>query len=932
MTDSERLLSFVAGQHRIEAAAGVDKGVTAAEAAEETGIWPDLAAAELKRLAEDKVLERRPGHPDRYGLLFQNNGGVKEKSPKGKKPQGQESESPEQPAFSRIIGADGSLRLQTGLAKAAAAYPPDGMHTLILGPSGVGKSLMAEEMWRFFCETRNPRPPALPFAVFNCAEYADNPQLLLAQIFGYVKGAFTGADSDHEGLVSQADGGVLFLDEIHRLPASGQEMFFTLLDKGIYRPLGGTATRHVRLMLIGATTESPDSFLLETFRRRIPVLLQLPSLEERPPKERLGIIICFLSEEARRIKLPIHVSAEAIRLLLHYKSVSNIGNLKNEIQICCAESYLHFQKGDKKDPFIEINVYSLSRKINLEAEGKSDIDSFLQSANLENGLVVTPEGGPAPVPGGDGFDIDFSYFVEERLRNYRNSLPGAPYEKSYAYEKIQDNLSVTISEIVRTVTNRLVEIAEHELGCHFERGIKYTLAVFLQQLLNIAKANRVISALSSVKASDDTADERAFFEVYRSIIEDPLSIRLTQGEINFISIILKQYRTRDTEDRVGLVLVALGASSASSIADFASQALMTNTIQAVNVPLDMTYNMLLTELCATVIRADRGCGVIVLADYSITKSLEKTLCDKTGVKCRVFPAISPMLAVEVYKNILTTKKIADEIYNDASDRYQREINHIINKNDEDDDVVMGFSMQDERNIIITYCITGLGSARLIRESLLQNPMISMTTDILTLGILDDISGAACRFGSRLKLIIGLINPHIEGVPFIPIENLPRGDMPKQVQYLLHGWNILDREGIPKLDEMSTEERLQLIRENIRYFAPSIVPSLVCDQADFITKLIAALYKMPLAPDVYVRIYIHTAAMLERITQPETIPPSDVVKDGIGKNKKFYAELRKIFRQFESKYNLTITDTEVYFYLIALPDPEGEKHSLEEVSL
>jgi transcriptional regulatory protein LevR len=73
-------------------------------------------------------------------------------------------------------------------------------------------------------------------------------------------------------------------------------------------------------------------------------------------------------------------------------------------------------------------------------------------------------------------------------------------------------------------------------------------------------------------------------------------------------------------------------------------------------------------------------------------------------------------------------------------------------------------------------------------------------------------------------------------------------------------------------------------------------------------------------------------MLERLTLPETISPPEAIKEGIGKNQKFYAELRKIFRQFESKYNLTITDMEVYFYLIALPDPEGEKQSLEEVSL
>ena len=61
-----------------------------------------------------------------------------------------------------------------------------------------------------------------PFVTFNCADYFNNPQLLLSQLFGHVKGAFTGADTDKIGLVEKANGGILFLDEVHRLPPDGQ--------------------------------------------------------------------------------------------------------------------------------------------------------------------------------------------------------------------------------------------------------------------------------------------------------------------------------------------------------------------------------------------------------------------------------------------------------------------------------------------------------------------------------------------------------------------------------------------------------------------------------------------------------------------------------------------------------------------------------------
>lgn len=106
--------------------------------------------------------------------------------------------------------------------------------------------MFAECMYHFAVDSKT-LPENAPFVAFNCADYAQNPQLLFGHIFGVKKGAYTGAENDTPGLISEADGGVLFLDEIHRLPPEGQEMLFTFIDKGIYRPLGesGRPTMHL---------------------------------------------------------------------------------------------------------------------------------------------------------------------------------------------------------------------------------------------------------------------------------------------------------------------------------------------------------------------------------------------------------------------------------------------------------------------------------------------------------------------------------------------------------------------------------------------------------------------------------------------------------------------------------------------------------------
>ena len=128
--------------------------------------------------------------------------------------------------FNSLVGHDSSLLNQIEQAKAALMYPPNGLHSLILGESGVGKTTFAHTMYEYALRAKGKNKKDFPIISFNCADYYNNPQLLLSQLFGHTKGAFTGADSDKVGLVEKANGGILFLDEVHRLPPDGQEMLF----------------------------------------------------------------------------------------------------------------------------------------------------------------------------------------------------------------------------------------------------------------------------------------------------------------------------------------------------------------------------------------------------------------------------------------------------------------------------------------------------------------------------------------------------------------------------------------------------------------------------------------------------------------------------------------------------------------------------------
>ena len=269
-----------------------------------------------------------------------------------------------------------SLRHAIEQAKSAILYPPNGINSLILGNTGVGKSMFASLMHSYAVEMKIKSEDS-PFIIFNCADYSNNPQLLTSQLFGVKKGSYTGAESDKVGLIEQADGGILFLDEVHRLPPEGQEALFIFLDTGTFRRVGDSEIRTSDVLIISATTEDPNSALLSTFTRRIPMTITIPSLKDRTLEERLHLIKTFFKAESNRINKEIYVSLNSLRALLSYDCPNNIGQLKSDVQLLCAKSYSEFLTNKKPDVRISSKILpsyikeGLYKKKNIEFYGIS---------------------------------------------------------------------------------------------------------------------------------------------------------------------------------------------------------------------------------------------------------------------------------------------------------------------------------------------------------------------------------------------------------------------------------------------------------------------------------------------------------------------------------------------------------------------------------
>jgi DNA-binding NtrC family response regulator len=201
---------------------------------------------------------------------------------------------------------------------------------LILGESGTGKGILAE-----FIHRNSPRQDK-PFISINCSAIPEN--LLESELFGYKKGAFTGAITDKKGLIELAHGGTLFLDEIGDMPLNLQAKLLKFLETGEFIPLGDTIKKQVDVRILSATNKNLEELIKEgKFREdlyfRLNVIeIKIPPLRER--REDIPALVYFLieklaKEHGKEIK---GITNDALSFLINYDWPGNVRELKNVLE------------------------------------------------------------------------------------------------------------------------------------------------------------------------------------------------------------------------------------------------------------------------------------------------------------------------------------------------------------------------------------------------------------------------------------------------------------------------------------------------------------------------------------------------------------------------------------------------------------------------
>lgn len=792
-----------------------------------------------------------------------------------------------------LIGAQGSLQDALRQCKAAISYPGAGLPLLLHGPTGTGKSFLARRLWQYAIEQGILSSDA-PFTVFNCAEYANNPELLTSKLFGHARGAFTGADRAVAGLIETSDGGVLFIDEVHRLPPEGQEKLFHFMDNGSWRRLGDSREElRATVRLIFASTEDLEKHFLATFIRRIPVIVQILPVAERGQHERLAFIQHFFRSEAQRLDHDLALDEEIISLLMQKTLEGNVGGLENLIRNVCASAWTF---GQREGEVLEVKAGHLPDEIVSERP-------FTLMESPRRVMIYRDRGIFPLVPA-----------QHQAYRRLTENICGLCEELD------RDDISIRMFEkltyqnvtfYLDALMNKENTVSHQDKRLRFIEDVGKALAANYDLDLNAEfayLAGRYLTSLPLTPRETSTAAR----QVMLRWLEDSsgLAQRITR---KLLSVVVNKYDLLiDTLDQVAIaaivnnaidatthgkvkaVIIAHGYSTASSIAGLSNRLIGEKIYQAMDMPMEVAFSDVSRSIVDYLKHTDTQAGVMVLIDMGYSKEIADALLGVIQGPLVVVNNVTTRLALNIASEIVAQKsieQIAEEIVplNQSSwDLYWPE--------------------KKKKRVLLVSCITGIGTAFKFKTLMEKSQLTDFDIHIIAceyIRLKSSQMAASLLNQYEVIAVVGTHDPQLAGIPWVGIEEL------------------LGEKGYAHLTQLLSDylnnKQIELINKNmVREFSlHNVVNSLTILNAaktmGHIETIIAEWQNtlgFTFNNNLTLGLYVHLSCMIERLVMRNEITHYKNLTEFNSQHGKFITMVNHSFQQLKNLYNVALPVAEI----------------------
>ena len=808
----------------------------------------------------------------------------------------------EQDFFSLLIGHDKSLNRVIEQIKAALNYPDGGLPVLINGESGTGKSYLVKLIYHYCLQNELIAEDA-PFITLNCAQYANNPELLTSNLFGSVKGAYTGADADRKGAFEAADGGILFLDEVHRLNAEGQEKLFTYLDQGLIYRMGDTNHPiNVQTRLFFATTEDLTSNFLTTFIRRIPIQVTIPSLQQRARNERLELIYSFLISEQTKIKRELVISGQTLELLASGSFKGNIGELQNIVRVMVAKAFSEAIQ----DQQVRLTIYHLPEA--------------LLSLNTQNLQTSLPE--------------EVVIHSDSRLDNlmFSNSQSQRRVEDTFGkmileYQKSHGVLSdchLKLKELVDQLFDYLLfetdRQQKHEMLLYLTQYVRetfrqmesayqikfngnsvYAVGYYLFQRGSsrwISEDNEIMERIRQLEVQVSEAYPASYYYVQRimELCKPKIDIEISAMDRIVLTLYLKKADWTKDQGMTKAVIVAHGYATASSIANVANRFLGKDIFESFDMPLDVTPQQIAEEILDYSENNDISNGLVILVDMGSLKEIYQYFPKQINVPIVIMNNVTTPLAVAVGESIKHQRTLNELAMNSAAEAAF--------------DWEIIYPEENRTKALLTTCQTGIGTANQICHLLEKSLPSTCELKILPYEyrILEEKKLDETVFSIYDVLgIIGTDDPKIAEMPYLSLEELISGDE----QQVLSEW----------LAPVMTAEENHIFNTNvIRNFSlEKVIDSVtildtdkVMSEIDLFMRDLELSGRIQLSNAKKLALYVHVSCLIERLIRNVPIETYEGYDELYQCQKERLERIKQAFSVIERVYSVTIPDSELAY--------------------
>lgn len=841
-----------------------EDGVTAQSIAEIFGIKRNVASHYLNLLEKEGKLQKGTNRPVHFSIPTDTEKKAEEcNNMIDERPAAQKEVS----VFSKFIGYNGSMEQVIEKCKAAVNYPVNGLTMIICGASGVGKSYLASLIHQYAVESGAVEKNA-PFVVLNCADYANNSELLSSVLFGHVKGAFTGANEEKQGLLAEADGGYLFLDEVHNLSAENQEKLFLFIDSQKYRMLGDSKNwQTAKVRLLFATTEDIHSTLLATFRRRIPFEIRIPDFLERSYGERFLLVSSFFQNEAEILKKNICVDSEYFRRMLNLHEEGNIGAVKSKIKVLCAQAYSQQRE----------------EELRITTPGKESSDSFHFYWNR-------PE-------------------KKKWMSSYQifSNITGC-FVSGMNYSKIEEVLDL----FLQTITRRLEENKKENNFCeippfrHYEEKCRNSINKILKSYgyrlneLEIDEFYKMVIAVlfdetffgAAFKISGYEKKKYRKYEVMISRILDAVLEDYNDNVREFLQTILTVWLSDKVKvkSKINALILMHGEHSASSMASMANEMIGDYVYEAFDMPIQVHTEELIVKVNDYVRDIETNEGLVLLVDMGSLERMYDKISRNVDGDLVIVNNVSTAFALELGFSLFDKADIYRITQMDMS-QFNMKMQYY-----------KGLSQKP--NIIVS-CISGEGIAVEIKE-ILSRYVNTDEIDILTMDYSElkkQLNRGSAEDFHNTIVVFTTTPLSSTVVPVMNVEDLVNGfTNPSFPEFMLNKENV--REFTNDIIKLFT---LKGVASRLRFLNPEVV----MQEVDQVIRGYENYYHVQLPNFLRINLFLHTSIMIERVLVKEESGKIDSIDtEGINEESRKFIEVSKdIFKSIMMKYKIEISDAE-----------------------